>query len=137
VFASVLGTPLQVVEELSELDHGAWSGLTADEVEANWPGQGEARARDKYEYRFPGGESYADADVRAKRALDRVYRSGAQVPLVVSHEIIGRMLLKNLAGLGSEQALMLHHPSDVVYRVQPPLGAIDVLPNVVPPTDRP
>jgi broad specificity phosphatase PhoE len=51
----------------------------------------------------------------------------ARAPLLVSHEMIGRMLLKNLAGLDSAQALRLKHPSDVVYKVRPALGTIEVL----------
>jgi len=79
-------------------------------------GRGSCRSgqRGKYDYRFPGGESYADADVRAGQALAEVARSGAHRPLLVSHEMIGRMLLKQL---GVEDALGLDQPSEVVYRV--------------------
>ena len=127
MFAAALGMPLRVLDELSEVDHGELSGLTRTEAAAAWPGQAEARARDRYLYRFPGGESYADADARAGRALARIARSGARAPLLVSHEMIGRMLLKNLAGLDSVQALRLNHPSDVVYKVRPALARIEVL----------
>jgi broad specificity phosphatase PhoE len=83
VFAAALGMPVQVLGELTEVDHGELSGLTRAEIAAAWPGQVEARAHDKYFYRFPGGESYADADVRAGRALDRIARSGVRAPLLV------------------------------------------------------
>jgi len=126
-FAAVLRIPVRVLDELIEVDHGELSGLTRAEVAASWPGLDEARARDKYFYRFPGGESYADADARAGRALARIAGSGVRAPLLVSHEMIGRMLLKNLAGLDSVQALRLSHPSDVVYKVRPALARIDVL----------
>jgi broad specificity phosphatase PhoE len=114
IFATALRLPVQVVEELSELDHGEWSGLTAQEIEAGWPGQMGVRERGKYDFRFPGGESYADADFRAGRALAEVARSGARRPLLVSHEMIGRMLLKQL---GVEDVLSLGQPSGVIYRV--------------------
>lgn len=39
-------------------------------------------------------------------------------PLVVSHEMVGRMLLRNLAGLDVRTALACGHPHDVVYRVR-------------------
>ncbi|MFI0943276.1 histidine phosphatase family protein [Streptomyces sp. NPDC021020] len=117
VFATALGLPVRVLDDLSEVDHGAWSGLTAAEVEARWPGEISARAGDTYSYRFPGGESYADADARAGRVLAGIAREGVRRPLLVSHEMVGRMLLKNLAGLGCDEALKLDHPSDVVYRV--------------------
>jgi probable phosphoglycerate mutase len=114
VFAAALRLPLHVLDDLSEVDHGEWSGLTTQEVEEGWPGQQSVRQRDKYGYRFPGGESYADADVRAGRALAEVARSGARHPLLVSHEMIGRMLLKQL---GVAEALDSRQPSEVIYRV--------------------
>jgi broad specificity phosphatase PhoE len=118
-FADALGMPVQALDDLSEVDHGELSGLTHAEIAAAWPGQAEARARDKYFYRFPGGESYADADARAGRALAWIARSGVRAPLLVSHEMIGRILLKNLAGLGRLEALRLSHSSDMVYRCVP------------------
>ncbi|MBR7831860.1 histidine phosphatase family protein [Actinospica durhamensis] len=119
VFAAALGLAAQVVEELAEVDHGRLSGLVRAQVEAGWPGFEQARARDKYFCRFPDGESYADADARAARALEAIAGSGARRPLLVSHEMIGRMLLKNLAGLSRTEALALSHPSDLVYKVRP------------------
>jgi probable phosphoglycerate mutase len=127
VFAAALGIAAQVVDELAEVDHGELSGLIRAEVEAAWPGFEQERARDKYHCRFPGGESYADADARAGRALARIARSGARRPLLVSHEMIGRMLLKNLAGLDRAEALGLHQPSDLVYIARPTDGTFEVL----------
>jgi probable phosphoglycerate mutase len=72
------------------------------------------RERQKYTYRFPGGESYADGEVRAARVLEEIGRSGVRRPLLVSHEMIGRMLLRRL---GVPDALGSRQPSDVVYRV--------------------
>jgi broad specificity phosphatase PhoE len=117
VFATALGLTVQLLDDLSEVDHGEWSGLTDGEIESGWPGEVAARARDKYSYRFPGGESYADADARAGRALASVARAGVRRPLLVSHEMIGRLLLKHLGRLDREAALRLGHPSDVVYCV--------------------
>ena len=106
--------PVEVLNDLAEIAHGAWSGLTSAEIDGIWPGMRAAREQDKYTFRFPGGESYADADVRAGRALAEIARRGARRPLVVSHEMIGRMLLRQL---GVADALHLGQPSDVVYRV--------------------
>jgi probable phosphoglycerate mutase len=115
IIASELGLTVQVVDDLAEIDHGLWSGLGSAEIDARWPGQRAARERDKYTFRFPEGESYADADVRAGRVLDAIARSGVRRPLLVSHEMIGRMLLRQL---GVPDALGTRQPSDVVYRVR-------------------
>ncbi|MER7248464.1 histidine phosphatase family protein [Kribbella sp. NPDC000426] len=115
IIGSTLGLGVTVLDELAEIDHGLWSGLTSLEIDAGWPGQRGVRERDKYEFRFPSGESYADGDVRAGRALAEVARRGVRRPLLVSHEMIGRMLLRQL---GVPDALGTRQPSDVVYRVQ-------------------
>jgi probable phosphoglycerate mutase len=114
IIASQLGLSVRVVDDLAEIDHGAWSGLGSAEIDARWPGQREVREREKYTYRFPGGESYADGEVRAARVLSTIGSSGARRPLLVSHEMIGRMLLRCL---GVPDALGTRQPSDVVYRV--------------------
>lgn len=123
IVGETLGLPAQVLDELAEVAHGAWSGLTSAEIDAGWPGQRAAREQDKYTFRFPEGESYADADVRAARALAEVARSGVRRPLLVSHEMVGRMLLKQLGVAGS---LQLRQSSDLIYRVRSD-GEVDEL----------
>ncbi|MDA1362709.1 histidine phosphatase family protein [Glycomyces luteolus] len=114
-----LHLPIRFLDDLSEVDHGVWSGLVDEEIDDRWPGESEVRSNDKYRHRFPGGESYADASVRAHQALAAVERSGSRAPLLVSHEMIGRMLLKHLTGMDYEDALELKQPNEIVYRVDP------------------
>jgi probable phosphoglycerate mutase len=113
----VLGCPVVVIDELAEVHHGAMAGLTATEIERAFPGDMARRAADRYEWRFPGGESYADADRRAAGALGRVAAAGGVRPLIVSHEMIDRMLLRGLLGADPATALTWHHPHGVIYRV--------------------
>ncbi|TDW17156.1 histidine phosphatase family protein [Kribbella kalugense] len=115
IIGSTLGLTVQVLDDLAEIDHGLWSGLGSAEIDAGWPGQRAVRERDKYAFRFPDGESYADGAVRAGRALAEVARTDVRRPVLVSHEMIGRMLLRQL---GVPDALESRQPSDVVYRVR-------------------
>ncbi|WP_405062191.1 histidine phosphatase family protein [Kribbella sp. NBC_01505] len=114
LIAEVVGLPVQVVEGLAELDHGEWSGLTSAEIDAGWPGQRVARSAAKYTFQFPGGESYADADVRIEQVLAEL---DVRAALIVSHEMVGRLLVRRLAGLTVDEAMRRDHPSDVVFRV--------------------
>jgi probable phosphoglycerate mutase len=93
------------------------AGLNREEIEASFPGELSRRAADKYHWQFPEGESYADGDVRAAASLRVVAAAGVARPLVVSHEMIGRMLLRNLLDLAPMEALAYGHPHDVIYRV--------------------
>jgi broad specificity phosphatase PhoE len=125
LYADALGLPVVTVDELAEIHHGAMAGLTGDETEVAFPGEMSRRAEDKYRWRFPDGESYADGDVRAAAALRLVGRSGAIRPLLVSHEMMGRMLLRNLLNLTPDEALEYRHPHGVVYRVDMTAGSLE------------
>jgi probable phosphoglycerate mutase len=114
-----LGLSVTVVDELSEVHHGQFAGLTVEEVRARHADEWGRRASDKYTWTFPGGESYADADVRAGHALRRIGGSAARRPTIVSHEMIGRMLQRHLLGVSGRQALSYGQPNDVVYRIDP------------------
>lgn len=127
IMAKYTGVPVTVLDELAEVDHGALSGLTDDEVKTDFPHETERRAQDKYTYRFPDGESYADASFRADRAIARIRSEQVAAPLIVSHEMIGRLLILHLAGLDVPDALAYTHPHDTVYRIDCSIGAIEPL----------
>lgn len=93
-----------VISDLAEIDHGTFAGLTNEEIEARHPGELARRAQSRYTWSFPGGESYADADVRAGAALDAVVATGATSPVLVTHEMNGRMLLRTLLRLDPQDA---------------------------------
>jgi broad specificity phosphatase PhoE/shikimate kinase len=116
IIGAHLSLPVQIIDELAELHHGSYAGLTNAEINARYPGELASRAADKYEWRFPGGESYADADVRAGQALARI---ATRHPLIVTHEMIGRMLQRHLLDLDPAAALTTTHPQDIVYEIDP------------------
>jgi len=119
LIAEALELSVVVVDELAEIHHGEFAGLTDLEIEARFPGEWWDRTGDKYEWRFPGGESYADADPRALRALEKVATDPARRPLIVTHEMLSRLLLRHLLGLTPQEALARRHPHDVVFAVGP------------------
>lgn len=127
VYADLRGLPVTLVDDLAEVDHGGMAGLTPEEMDRAFPGELARRARDKHRWRFPGGESYEDALPRAARALDVVAASGARKPLVVAHEMIGRLLLLHLRRVDVATALAGRHPHGVVYRVEYATGAVTAL----------
>nr|WP_268748218.1 histidine phosphatase family protein [Microbacterium sp. CH12i] len=77
---------------------------------------GSAR-REPYGWAFPGGESYAQARGRARRALSSCGWAADGAPLLVAHEMIGRMLRAELRGLDAAQALALRHPFGAVFEI--------------------
>jgi probable phosphoglycerate mutase len=116
-YAQVLQQTITTVDDLRELDHGLMAGMTTEEIERAFPGEMARRSRDKYQWRFPNGESYADADLRAASALRQIAEAGGFRPLVVAHEMIGRMLLRNLLSLEPQDALQWGIAHNLIYRI--------------------
>lgn len=79
-----VGLPVRVLDELAEMHHGAYAGLTDQAIETSYPGELARRAQNKYLWRFPHGESYQDADHRAVVALELIAQSDSALPTVVT-----------------------------------------------------
>ncbi len=125
VVSERLPCPTIISPDLAEVHHGHHAGLTNTEIERRFPGQLGSRERDKYRWQFPGGESYVDAERRADRFLRSLAESEARRPLVVTHEMISRMLLRSALGLSVDEALGLSLPHGTVLRVEG-LAAVEV-----------
>lgn len=55
-------------------------------------------------------ESYSDAYLRAGRVLQRIERDGAARPLLVTYEMLARMLIRHLLGVPPREALEWNLP---------------------------
>jgi broad specificity phosphatase PhoE len=119
ICAAVLNLDVVVVSELAEVHHGLMAGLNRSQIEARFPGILSAREHDKYRWSFPEGESYELADARAAAALRRIADKGVRRPLIVSHEMIGKMLVRVLLDAEPAIALTWNHPHNTVFRVDP------------------
>lgn len=117
IIATRLEADLIEVPELAEIDHGRFAGMTWDEIDEAYPTAREERAANRYGWAFPGGESYAQARARARKALSSCGWASTGAPLLVTHEMIGRMLRAELRGLDAAGALALRHPQNVVFEI--------------------
>jgi probable phosphoglycerate mutase len=119
IIDAALGLGVRSESGLSEIDHGGLSGLTDDEIEESHPGLLAERRSCLQSWRFPGGESYADGDIRAVAALLRIETTVTRRPVLVTHEMIARMLVRNLLGLNTDEALNRTFIQGTVYQVFP------------------
>jgi broad specificity phosphatase PhoE len=97
--AAALGLAVETVPDLDEIEVGAWTGRSFDDLAADplWTAWNTERAP----ARPPGGESMAEAQDRVGRVLDRLAEDGAPAILVSHGDVIRAALLK-LLGLGLE-----------------------------------
>jgi broad specificity phosphatase PhoE len=70
---------------LDEVDAGVCDGMTYEEIAAGMPEEYAARARNKFTYRYPRGESYQDMVTRLEPVLIELMRQ-KQPMLIVSHQ---------------------------------------------------
>lgn len=117
IVADRLGADVVEIPELAEVHHGELAGMTWEEIDELHPTAREERAANRWGWAFPGGESYAQARGRARKALSACGWASEGVPLLVSHEMIGRMLRAELRGLDASTALGLRHPHGVVFEI--------------------
>lgn len=93
-----LGLPAEVVEDLLEIDLGAWSGRSFDELETDplWAAWNKARAMT----RAPGGETMLEAQWRVVRHIERLRaRYPERGVVLVSHGDVIKAALAYHLGL--------------------------------------
>ena len=102
--------PLLVKEErLREKEWGILEGLTREGIHSRYPDE-EARRRHvgKYYYRPPGGESYADVNLRVHSFIGTLVREHpGQRVLLVTHQVVVLAFRKLLERMEEETVLAL------------------------------
>ena len=106
-------------EALAEMSFGECAGLTLDEVRARHPGLFDARARDRWRHRWPGGESYEEVCARVRAWLDLAGPLASAKPaIVVAHQIVNRALLVALGACARDAAMASEQSANVIVRLE-------------------
>lgn len=112
-----LSLPIAYDDRILEWDCGDWSGHRHDEVAEKWPREWVALQADRFNYRGPNCENYPDMMRRAKPFLEEIKRQDACRIAIVSHGMIGKVMMSMLLGLTEAETVNIHQPNDVVIRV--------------------
>ncbi|MGO9321384.1 MAG: histidine phosphatase family protein [Solirubrobacteraceae bacterium] len=100
IVAAVIGLEPRDDARLMETDAGDWTNLTFAEVRAHAPERFDAFAAADPGFAFPGGESFAEQQVRVSAALQDVER-GVLPALVVCHGMVIRAAFASRAPDGA------------------------------------
>lgn len=100
--------PPSIDPDLSEIDLGAWDGLTWDEVAEGWPEEFE-RWLSEDDVKAVGGESFRDSGRRACGAFERMVQGGTApaLTIVVTHSNPMKALL-GAATTGRHDVVVRH-----------------------------
>jgi probable phosphoglycerate mutase len=104
----------RVEERLTEVSFGRWEGFTTEELRQRWPDAVAARERDKWDFRPPGAESYADMSLRVRGWYDALDRA----TVAVAHGGVLRGLLVQLGISSAGEAPFLDIAQGVVHVIR-------------------
>lgn len=103
---------------LDELYAGLCDGMTYEEIADNYPDEAEARGADKFQYRYPRGESYTDLIARLEPLAHELERSREPV-VIVAHQAIHRVLFAYFMGMPREECIHVSIPLNTVIKITP------------------
>lgn len=98
---------------LDELDAGVCDGMTYNEIEDQYPEDFINRDQDKFNYRYPGGESYRDVVVRLEPVMMELERQ--ENVLLVCHQAVLRCVLGYFMSLPQEELPFVDVPLHTVH----------------------
>ncbi|QLG71436.1 hypothetical protein HG535_0B04780 [Zygotorulaspora mrakii] len=102
---------------LDELDAGVCDGMTYEEIEEKYPEDFKARDEDKYEYRYPGGESYRDVVIRLEPIIMELERQ--ENILIVTHQAVLRCIYAYFMNVPQEESPWMSIPLHTLIRLEP------------------
>ncbi|MBK8943100.1 MAG: histidine phosphatase family protein [Polyangiaceae bacterium] len=103
---------------LDEIDAGVCDGLTYAEVRRRHPEEFAARSKDKLNYRYPRGESYADVIQRLDPVIIEIERHERPI-LIVGHQGVLRALYAYLMDTPPRESPHLPMPLHTVLELTP------------------
>jgi len=104
-------------DRIMEWNCGDWSGYLYAEVQEKWPHAWSAWQADRFNYRGPNCENYPDMFARSAPFLDELLAGPHDRIAIVSHGMIGRVMVSHLLGYSEAECLGFHQPNDAIFRV--------------------
>ena len=104
--------------QLDEIYAGLCDGMTYEEVADAYPDEAKARKADKFNYRYPRGESYTDLIARLEPLAHELERLREPV-VIVAHQAILRVLYAYFMGLPRNKCYDVSIPLNTVIKITP------------------
>jgi len=106
-------------DELKEIDVGIYMGMTAEEIDEQFPNKWSERVNNKYDFKHKDGESYKGVDENRVQPLLKEFREkySSRTILIVTHQGTGKLIIGNLFGLNGDEKMNIMIPNDCVYTI--------------------
>ena len=112
-----LGIGYHLDERIKEWHCGDWSGELWDDLPQKWPEAFAAWRADEFNYRGPGAENYPDMIERARPFLDELLSLPSPRVAVVSHGMIGRVMVGVLLAMSPAEMFSFSQSNDTVFHL--------------------
>jgi broad specificity phosphatase PhoE len=117
--AKHFGLPIQSQPELDEIAFGILEGKILHHFDKELKSEWERFKDDRFVYRIPGAENYADVSDRIKPFAQRLLRDHeGQEILIVGHKVANRLLIGMLMEYPVEKVLKIEQTNDMLYLIQ-------------------
>lgn len=116
--AAPLGRTSWAWRALDEIDGGICDSMSHAQIQEHLPEEYAARKRDKFNYRYPRGESYQDIILRLDPVIIELERTRKPV-LVIAHNAVLRALYAYFQGVPRERCPYLPIPLHTVIELTP------------------
>ncbi len=104
-------------DRIMEWQCGDWSGEMWDDVSNKWPEEFAAWQEDQFNYRGPDCENFPDMINRTSPFLDEILALDHNRIAVVSHGMIGRVMVSTLLGHSPEEMFRYGQPNDTIFHL--------------------
>ena len=117
--ANHVGLSIRTQPELDEIAFGILEGKFLHHFDEQLKSEWERFKDDRFIYRIPGAENYADVANRVKPFMQRLLQvhPGHEV-LIVGHRVVNRLLIGMLMEYPQEKVLKIEQTNDMLYLIQ-------------------
>jgi len=117
--AQHVGLPILKQTELKEIGFGVLEGKNLFQFDEELRREWNRFKDDRFSYRIPGAENYADVANRLKPFTERILRQheGEEV-LIVGHRVVNRLLIGMFLELPLEKTLKIEQTNDCLYLIE-------------------
>ncbi len=107
------------LKEFNEIDAGICECMTYQEIREKYPTIYDTRKKDKYNYVYPGGESYATMRERVETGIKKAFylNRNADNIMIVGHRALNRMILAHFLYRREEDVPFIYVPQDKFYHI--------------------
>lgn len=122
---------VHAMAEFDEINAGLCENMCYNEIDETMPDVAKQRHADKFNYCYPGGESYAMVLQRVLRGLRRaLFLSGGAPTCIVGHQAINRNILSLFMRMRPEDIPYMFVPQNQYYHIEntPRLRLVERIP---------